>query len=81
LNLDVLTGLTSGQRLMLYGRCRELVGQLAKPGGRPPIIDLYRSITMVVCLMRTNNTQEFTGAVFGVSQSTVSRRWDLLRRA
>jgi hypothetical protein len=34
---------------------------------------------MVVCLMRKNVTQEFAGAVFGVSQSTVSRRWDLLR--
>jgi len=79
LDLDVLTGLSSGQRLVLYGRCRELIGQIAKPGGRPPAIDLYRSVMMVVCLMRKNGTQEFTGAVFGVSQSTVSRRWDLLR--
>lgn len=63
----------------MYVRCRELIGQLAKPGGRPPSIGLYRSIMMVVCLMRKNSTQEFTGAVFGVSQSTVSRRWDLLR--
>jgi hypothetical protein len=48
-------------------------------GCRPPAIDLYRSIMMVVCLMRKNGTQEFTGAIFGVSQSTVSRRWDQLR--
>lgn len=34
---------------------------------------------MVVCLMRKNVTQEFAGAIFGVSQATVSRRWDLLR--
>ena len=34
---------------------------------------------MVVCLMRKNITQEMAGAIFGVSQSTVSRRWDLLR--
>ena len=34
---------------------------------------------MVVCLMRKNVTQDFAGAVFGVSQATVSRRWDLLR--
>ena len=79
MDLDVLTGLSSGQRLVLYGRCRELIGQVAKPGGRPPAIDLYRSVMLVVCLMRKNSTQEFTGAVFGVSQSTVSRRWDLLR--
>jgi hypothetical protein len=79
LDLDVLTGLSSGQRLLLYGRCRELIGQIAKPGGRPPAIDLYRSVMLVVCLMRKNGTQEFTGAIFGVSQSTVSRRWDRLR--
>jgi DDE superfamily endonuclease len=79
LNLDALTGLSSGQRLMLYGRCHMLIGQVAKPGGRPPVIDLYRSIMLVVCLMRKNGTQEFTGAIFGASQSTVSRRWDLLR--
>jgi hypothetical protein len=36
-------------------------------------------VALVVCLMRTNVTQAFAGAIFGVSQSTVSRRWDLLR--
>ena len=36
-------------------------------------------MTLVVCLMRKNVTQDFAGAVFGVSQATVSRRWDLLR--
>ena len=35
--------------------------------------------TDVVALMRKNITQEVAGAVFGVSQATVSRRWDLLR--
>lgn len=29
--------------------------------------------------MRKNVTQELAGAIFGVGQSTVSRRWDLLR--
>jgi hypothetical protein len=29
--------------------------------------------------MRKNVTQAFAGAIFGVSQATVSRRWDLLR--
>lgn len=79
MDLDVLTGLGSGQRLVLYGRCRQLIDQVAKPGGRPPVVGLYRSIMMVVCLMRKNTTQEFAGAIFGASQSTVSRRWDLLR--
>jgi hypothetical protein len=79
LDLDVLTGLTAGQRLILFGRCRELLNDVVRPGGRPPVIGLYRSIALVVCLMRKNVTQEFAGAIFGVSQPTVSRRWDLLR--
>jgi hypothetical protein len=36
---------------------------------------------MVVALMRKNLTQDVAGAFFGVSQPTVSRRWDLLRPA
>lgn len=79
MDLDVLTGLSQGQRVMLVMRCRDLLGDVAKPGGRPPAIGLYRSIMLVVCLMRKNVTQEFASAIFGVSQSTVSRRWDLLR--
>lgn len=79
LDLDVLTGLSQGQRVTLVVRCRDLLGEVAKPGGRPAAIGLRGSIMLVVCLMRKNVTQEFAGAIFGVSQSTVSRRWDLLR--
>jgi hypothetical protein len=45
------------------------------------VIGLYRSVAMVVTLMRTNLTQEVAGDIFGCSQATVSRRWDLLRPA
>jgi predicted DNA-binding protein (UPF0251 family) len=46
----------------------------------PPIaLGLFQSVAMVVFLMRKNVTQDVAGAVFGVSQPTVSRRWDLLR--
>jgi hypothetical protein len=79
LDLDVLTGLSAGQRLLLFCRCRDLLGDVVRPGGRPPVINLYRSVMLVVGLMRKNATQEFAGAIFGVSQSTVSRRWDRLR--
>jgi len=79
LNLDVLTGLSAGQRILLICRCRELLTDVVKPGGRPPAIGFSRSVAMVVCLMRKNITQEMAGAIFGISQSTVSRRWDLLR--
>src|SRR5689334_22847522 len=47
--------------------------------GRPLALGLFRSVALVVCLIRKNVTQDFAGAVFGVSQATVSRRWDLLR--
>ena len=45
----------------------------------PHRLGLFRSVTLVVCLTRKNVTQDFAGAVFGASQATVSRRWDLLR--
>ena len=79
MNLDVLTGLSAGQRLLLVSRCAQLCGPIARPGGRPPALGLYKSVAMVVCLMRKNLTQEVAGAIFGASQSTVSRRWDLFR--
>ena len=47
--------------------------------GRPIALGLFRSVALVVFLMRKNVTQDVAGAIFGVSQSTVSRRWDLLR--
>ncbi|WP_406292133.1 transposase family protein [Embleya sp. NBC_00896] len=54
---------------------------VVKPGGRPAAIGLYQSVMLVLCLMRQNLPQEVAGAVFGVSQSTVGRRWDLLSAA
>ena len=56
-------------------------GTWSKPGGSPAVIGLYKSVAMVVTLMRTNITQEIAGDIFGCSQATVSRRWDLLRPA
>lgn len=74
-----MTGLTDGQLTELVARLH-----VARDGelilrGRPYVLGLFRSVAMVVSLLRKNLTQEFAGAVFGVSQSTVSRRWDLLR--
>ena len=42
-------------------------------------VGLYRSVAMVVALMRQNLTQHTAADIFGVSQATVSRRWNLLR--
>jgi zinc-finger of transposase IS204/IS1001/IS1096/IS1165/Helix-turn-helix of DDE superfamily endonuclease len=63
------------------GRPVEIVlcGDKFVSAGPPLALGLFRSVVLVVCLMRKNVTQDFAGAVFGVSQSTVSRCWDLLR--
>jgi len=74
-----MTGLNNEQLTDLVARLHELCGDKFVSAGPPLALGLFRSVALVVCLMRTNVTQDFAGAVFGVSQSTVSRRWDLLR--
>jgi len=75
---EVLTGLSYGQLHELAARIFQRAGDVVRVGGRPAAIGLFRSVAMVVTLMRKNITQETAGAIFGVSQATVSRRWDLL---
>lgn len=74
-----MTGLDNGQLTDLVVRVHVVCGDRFVSRGRPIALGLFRSVAMVVCLLRKNVTQDFAGAVFGVSQSTVSRRWDLLR--
>lgn len=74
-----MTGLSNEQLTELVARVHAARGGGFTSRGRPYALGLFRSIAMVVCLMRTNVTQVFAGAIFGLSQSTVSRRWDLLR--
>ena len=74
-----MTGLNDEQLTDLVARLHELCGDKFVSAGPPLALGLFRSVALVVCLMRKNVTQDFAGAVFGVSQSTVSRRWDLLR--
>lgn len=75
-----MTGLTIGQLTELTARVRPLVGDFTS-AGRPHALGLFKSMAMVVSLLRQNITQDFAGAIFGVSQPTVSRRWDVLRPA
>lgn len=76
----VLTGLTWGQMTRLSILVAAEIGSLTRPGAKkPPAVGFMDSIAMVVMLMRRNVTQAFAGAIFGCSQPTVSRRWDLLR--
>jgi DDE superfamily endonuclease len=79
LRYEAMTGLSNEQLTELVARVHAARGGGFTSRGRPYALGLFRSIVMVVCLMRTNIPQVFAGAIFGVSQSTVSRRWDLLR--
>src|SRR3954464_12483293 len=74
-----MTGLNDEQLTDLVARLHERCGDKFVSAGPPLALGLFRSVALVVCLMRKNVTQDFAGAVFGVSQATVSRRWDLLR--
>src|SRR3954447_961565 len=74
-----MTGLNNEQLTELVTRVHAVRGGGFASRGRPYALGLFGSVALVVCLMRKNITQAFAGAIFGVSQPTVSRRWDLLR--
>jgi hypothetical protein len=79
LRFQAMTGLDDGQLTELVARVHALRGGEFVSRGRPHVLGLFRSVALVVALLRKNLTQDLAGAVFGVSQPTVSRRWDLLR--
>jgi hypothetical protein len=74
-----MTGLSAEQLTELVARVHAARGGEFASVGRAYALGLFGSVALVVCLLRKNVTQEFAGAIFGVSQATVSRRWDLLR--
>ena len=75
-----LTGLTWGQLTRLSIMVTAEIGSITKPGAKkPPAVPLFRSVVLVVALMRRNIVQAAAANVFKCSQPTVSRRWDLLR--
>lgn len=75
-----LTGLSWGQLICLSALVLKEIGSLASGNAKkPPAVNLRDSVAMVVMLMRKNVTQAVAGGIFGCSQPTVSRRWDLLR--
>jgi hypothetical protein len=74
-----MTGLSDEQLTELVTRVHAVRGGGLTSRGRPYALGLFRSVALVVCLMRTNITQAIAAALFEVSQATVSRRWDLLR--
>jgi hypothetical protein len=78
---EAITGLAREQVDEVVARVTRHLGtdQLARPGGRPSALGLYGSVILVIHLIRRNPVQAVAAEFFGVSQSTVSRRWDLLR--
>jgi hypothetical protein len=78
LRLEPITGLTDEQLRELAVRVHDRVGGLTS-AGRQHCLGLYRSVALVVFLLRENPTQTVAAAVFGISQSTVSRRFEALR--
>lgn len=78
---EAITGLAEEQVNEVVARVARHFGtdQLARPGGRPCALGLHGSVVLVIHLIRRNPVQAVAAEFFGVSQPTVSRRWDLLR--
>ena len=75
-----LTGLTWGQLTRLSIIVTAEIGSITKPGAKkPPAVNLFRSVVLVVALMRRNIVQAAAANVFKCSQPTLSRRCHLLR--
>jgi hypothetical protein len=79
--VEAITGLVKEQVDEVVRRVAAYLGSddLARPGGRLCALGLYDSVVLVIHLLRRNPVQAVAAGFFGVSQATVSRRWDLLR--
>lgn len=78
---NVTTGLDADQLDGLVARVhRELVEEPDPPvvPGRMWALGLYKSVVLVLFLLRQNPVQKAAAELFGVSQATVSRRWTAL---
>jgi hypothetical protein len=73
-----MTGLSDMQLGELVARVEVRTGGYSTRG-RGFALSLHRSVALVVFLLRENPTQQVAAAVFGVSQPTVSRRFEALR--
>ncbi|MGH3923907.1 MAG: transposase family protein, partial [Pseudonocardiaceae bacterium] len=69
----------SEQLTELVVRVRARLGGEYVSRGRPFALGLFGSVAMVLALLRQNFVQQVAAEIFGVSQFTVSRRWDALR--
>ena len=62
---EAMTGLNDGQLTDLVARVHGSCGDKFVSAGRPLALGLFRSVALVVCLIRKNVTQDFVGAVSG----------------
>ncbi|WP_146051069.1 helix-turn-helix domain-containing protein [Streptomyces noursei] len=77
---NITTGLDEEQLTGLVARVHVKV-RADPPGPRPErmwALGLYRSVVLVLFLLRHNPVQAVAAELFGISQSTVSRRWVVL---
>ncbi len=73
LRYETLTGLSGGQLAELAARITARLGDVVRPGGAPAATGLFRSVALVVTLMRKNLTREVAGAVFGGPDRSAAR--------
>lgn len=77
MNWKVTTGLDEEQLTELVARVHLALGGW-QGRGRPPGLGLFRSVALVLALLRQNVVQQVAAEIFGISQATVSRRWTAL---
>jgi hypothetical protein len=81
LSWNVTTGLDDDQLTGLVARVHQALRD--DPDALPPermwALGLFRSVVLVLYLLRQNPVQEAAAELFGISQATVSRRWTAAR--
>ncbi|MCY0923993.1 transposase [Streptomyces sp. H27-G5] len=78
---NVTTGLETDQLDGLVARVHRVLVEDPDPPlvpGRMWALGLYKSVVLVLFLLRQNPVQEAAAELFGISQATVSRRWTAL---
>jgi hypothetical protein len=81
LSWNVTTGLERDQLHGLVARVHQVLAEDPDPPvmpGRMWALGLYKSVVLVLFLLRQNVVQAAAAELFGVSQATVSRRWTAL---
>lgn len=76
-----MTGLVYEQVLELVGRIEDYLGSWHPQRGRRREMELFDAVLATLFYYRHDSSQEVTGVVFGVSQSTISRMVNTLEES